>query len=128
MRNRKHSLCFVDDDPEELQRFQESFKSLFVVGVGQTLDDALADLRRQGPRKPDLFVLDMYFPEGSLNTKAEQEELRLAWSEYNSAHANFMSVLARLRQTSKGGYALAENVQKKCRSRNYVFFTRKATL
>jgi len=128
MRKRKHSVCFIDDDPAELQRFRDNLRFHFVVGVGQTLDAALADLQRTGREKPDLFVLDLYFPQGPLNTEEELSELHMAWDRYNGAQADFMSVLARLRQTSHGGQALAEEVWQKCRSRNYVFFTRKATL
>jgi DNA-binding NarL/FixJ family response regulator len=128
MRRRRHSLCFVDDDPAELRRFRENLKSEFVIGVGRTLDDALADLKKNGRERPDLFVLDLYFSEGPLNNEAELSELRAAWDRYKLAQADFMAVLAKLRQTSHGGLTLAEDVWQRYHSRNYVFFTRKATL
>lgn len=125
---RRHSLCFVDDDPAELRRFRENLEPEFVIGTGQTLDDALADLRKNGLERPDLFVLDLYFPDGPLNTEAELSELRAAWSRYGLAQADFLSVLAKLRQSSRGGMKLADDIRQRYRSRNYVFFTRKATL
>ena len=128
MRRRRHSLCFVDDDLAELRRFRENLKSEFVIGVGRTLDDALADLKRNGRERPDLFVLDLYFPDGPLNTEPELAELRTSWDRYKLAQADFMAVLAKLRQTSHGGLTLAEDLWQRYRSRNYVFFTRKATL
>ena len=128
MKKRRRSLCFVDDDPAELRRFCENLKSDFVIGAGRTLDEALADLRSSGRERPDLFVLDLYFPEGPLNTEAELVELRAAWDRYKLEQAAFLAVLAKCRQTSHGGVALAEDIWQRYRSRNYVFFTRKATL
>jgi DNA-binding NarL/FixJ family response regulator len=128
MRKRKPSVCFVDDDPAELQRFRNNLTSRFVIGIGRTLDDALADLRKAGRKKPDLFVLDLYFPQGPRNTPEELSELHEAWDQYNAAQAHLLSVLGKLRQSTRGGEALAEEVWQRCRSRNYVFFTRKATL
>jgi CheY-like chemotaxis protein len=128
MAKRKHSICFVDDSEHELARFRENLKHRFEIGVGRTLDDAVADLQKQGHEEPDLFVLNLYFPEGPRNTEAELSELSEAWAKYNRAHSEFLSVLARLRQTSAGGDALADQVLKAYGSRNYVFFTRKATL
>jgi hypothetical protein len=128
MRKRRRSLCFVDDDPAELRRFRENLSAEFVIGAGQTLDEALADLKRNGRERPELFVLDLYFPEGPLNSEAELSELRAAWGRYTLAQADFMAVLAKLRQTYQGGLALAEDVWQRFRSRNCVFFTRKATL
>jgi DNA-binding NarL/FixJ family response regulator len=128
MRRRRHSLCFVDDDPAELRRFRENLSAEFVIGAGRTLDDALADLKRNGRERPDLFVLDLYFPEGPLNSEEELSELRTAWHRCTLAQADFAAVLAKLSQTWQGGLALAEDVWQRYRSRNYVFFTRKATL
>ena len=128
MGKRKPSVCFVDDDPAELNRFRSNLGSRFTIGVGRTLDDALAGLRKAGPKKPDLFVLDLYFPQGPPNTPQELSELHEAWNKHNDAQAHLLSVLGKLRQTTDGGKALAEEVLQRCRSRNYVFFTRKATL
>ncbi len=119
----KHAVCFIDDDPEELRRFQECLGEYFVIGAGTTLDAALEDLRSQGRDHPDLFVLDMYFPEGGVNTEAERAELHAAWDEVVRAQAALQAVLAKLGQSSRGGEALAKQV-----GGPYVFFTRKATL
>ena len=125
---KRHSLCFVDDDPAELRRFRENLEPEFVIGTGQTLDDAVADLRKNGRERPDLFVLDLYFPDGPLNTEAELSELRTAWNRLGIAQAEFLSVLTKLRQSSRGGMKLADEIRQRYGSRNYVFFTRKATL
>ncbi len=128
MGKRKPSICFVDDSDHELRRFRENLKSRFEVGVGHTLDDALANLQKQGFAEPDLFVLDLYFPEGPPNTEQELTKLNEAWTQYRTAHRDFMSTLARLGQTSAGGEALADQIRKRYRPPKYVFLTRKGTL
>ncbi len=128
MGKRKPSVCFIDDSDYELRRFRENLQSRFEIGVGRTLDDALADLQKQGFKKPDIFVLDMYFPEGPQNTIQQLSELNAAWAKYRAAHADFMSTLARLGQTIAGGEALADQIRKRYGSPKYVFLSRKATL
>jgi CheY-like chemotaxis protein len=128
MQKQPRTLCFVDDSEDELRRFRENLEPTFTIGTGRTLDAALADLQRQGHRKPDLFVLDMYFPEGQLNTPEELDELRDAWRAYRRAQAEFISTLARLGQTAAGGEDLADQIRKRCDRPQYVFFTRKGTL
>jgi DNA-binding NtrC family response regulator len=128
MNKSKRALCFVDDDPAELQRFRHNLESDFIVGVGETLKDAIEDLSAKGPKKPDLFVLDMFFPQGPKNTEKERAELYQAWDRYVQAQADFQSVLGRLRQSSAGGQELARQVREEYPSRRYVFFTRKGTL
>ena len=128
MGKHKPSICFIDDSDHELRRFRENLESRFKIGTGRTLDDAVANLQKEGTEEPDLFVLDMYFPEGPLNTEQELAELNAAWTNYRRAHAEFMSTLGRLRQTSGGGEALAGQIRKKYDSPKYVFLTRKATL
>ena len=54
----KKSVCYVDDDSDELKRFRSTFQDRYILGIGTTLDDALNDL---GKNKPDLFLLDLYF-------------------------------------------------------------------
>ena len=124
----RYSVCFVDDDPAELRRFRENLQSEFVIGAGRTLDEAMADLRKSGRERPDLFVLDMYFPDGPFNTEEELSELRAAWDRFQLAQADFTAVRIKLRQTSRGGLRLAEELRLRHRSGGYVFFTRKATL
>jgi CheY-like chemotaxis protein len=128
MGKRKRSVCFVDDSDHELRRFRENLKSRFNIGTGRTIDDALENLREQGYGEPDLFVLDMYFPEGPPNTEDELTKLRGAWTKYRTAQAEFMSTLHLLGQTTSGGEALAAEVRKRYGAPRYVFFTRKGTL
>jgi len=36
-------------------------KDHYIVGAGPTLDKALAELEEQRVKKPDLFLLDLYY-------------------------------------------------------------------
>lgn len=128
MEKKRAPICFVDDSDEELHRFRENLKNRFAIGTGHTLDDALADLRKQGYDEPQLFVLDMYFPEGPRNTDQQLSELHEAWIKYRTAQREFMSTLARLGQTTAGGEALADQIRKRYYRPKYVFLTRKGTL
>jgi hypothetical protein len=49
---------------------RENLRAELMIGVGRMLDDALADLTRNGRERPDLFVPYLYFPEGPLNSEA----------------------------------------------------------
>lgn len=127
MIRKKHSICFVDDDPQELRRFHENLQNDFVIVVGTSISEAMDKLRDQGVRKPDLFLLDMYYPEGPKSTEDELRVLASARQEFLEAQAKFASVLAGLRQSSRGGFNLARDVRKQYRT-GFAFFTRKGTL
>jgi len=127
------SVCFVDDDPEEIRRFRENLNSVFTIGAGTSIPDALEDLQKNGLDKPDLFLLDMYFPSGPLSTQEELHELELARADFLTAQSKFLSVLVRVRQSSRGGFNLVEELKSKNQVMRwgqvpYAFFTRKATL
>jgi CheY-like chemotaxis protein len=118
----------VDDDPEEVRRFRRFLASRFVVGAGTSLPAALADLRAQGRERPDVFALDLYFPEGEPNTDDERAELARAWVRFLEAKAELTAVLERLRQSPEGGLALAGRIAADFPGVPVTFFTRKGTL
>jgi DNA-binding NarL/FixJ family response regulator len=126
MPTRRHAICFVDDDPEEVRRFRANLEQYFAIGAGSSLREAVADL--PGGRKPDLFVLDLYFPEGALNTQEQLERLHSARRQFLAAQARFNSVLAALGQRPQGGLGLARRVRDQYGRCACVFFTRKGTL
>ncbi|MCH7677089.1 response regulator [candidate division KSB1 bacterium] len=59
------AICFVDDQEDERNRAEKFLGERFTFGTGSTLDEALKDLESKGASKPDLFLMDMYFPEGA---------------------------------------------------------------
>jgi response regulator RpfG family c-di-GMP phosphodiesterase len=128
--SKKRSLCFVDDDPAELARFKRAVGSQFVVGAGTTLTMALEDLKAQGRRRVDLYVLDMYFPNEGMNTPEELSKLGKAWDAFCTAEDALKSVLAELGQNFAGGRALATQITSRSlfTRKPFVFFTRKGNL
>jgi hypothetical protein len=122
---RRLALCVVDDDPDELARFEKYMKKYFYVGTGSSVEDARTDLQRKHRRKPNLFVLDMYFPT-KVTSDADRAELDQSWEEFCAAEDKLKTVLGRLGQSSKGGRNLAEQV--KSLGKHFVFFTRKGNL
>ncbi|MGA2625171.1 MAG: hypothetical protein ABSF91_15045 [Bacteroidota bacterium] len=123
------SICFVDDDPEEIRRFRENLKARYCIGAGTSVSQALEDLKKNGGRRPKLFLFDLYYPTGPLNTKTELEELAHARQEFLKAETKFKEVLCKLRQSSDGGFRLARIIHKnRIRKIPFAFFTRKGTL
>jgi hypothetical protein len=80
--HRKHVICFIDDDPQELQRFRANLNDHFEVAIGTSVSGATEDLKKQGFDKPDLFLLDLYYPEGPTSSAKELEGLAAARHEF----------------------------------------------
>jgi len=123
---RKRALCFVDDEPEETRRFRACLEGDFIIGAGASPESALEDLRRQGRRQPDLWVLDMYHSEGGELRGEQLERLHAARLDYLYAERRFRALLVELGQSSKGGFQLARHLSPS--NTPFVFFTRKGTL
>jgi|GEM_PF-5331340 len=124
---RRIAVCFVDDDPEELTRFKTVFKDRFEIGVGHSPREARLDLQHQGKGAPDLFLLDMYIPDGPLPTQEQLESLHKAREKLLKANADFRAVLAKMGQSSEGGFKLARELRRASKI-GFAFFTRKAIL
>ena len=128
MNLRKHTVCFVDDDPEEIRRFRDNLDCEFVIAAGTSIDEALTELRKKGRKKPDLFILDLYFPEGGRNTEEEVSKIHSARVAFLKAQVKFLTVLAQCRQAPHGGLELARDLDNEFGSIAYIFFTRKGML
>ncbi len=125
----KKRICFVDDDPLEIVRFRSALKSDYDIGAGVTLDDALGDLKaRFGSRKPDLFLLDMYF--GPTMKEPTRSAIAKADVEVTEAEERIRKLLGRAGIVAKNGFDLAEKVKIQFRRSPVptAFFSRKAFL
>lgn len=135
---RKYSLCFVDDDEHELNKFKAAFESEFYVGIGTDLGKAEANLREVLPRrkfnfwrpKVHLYVLDMYYPTGTTNNSEQRANLAKALGDCCKANRHLKTVLAELHQTFDDGRDQATRVKRRgfVRKTPFVFFTRKGHL
>jgi hypothetical protein len=95
--------------------------------VGHSPRQALEDLRRQGRANPDLFLLDLYFPDGAPPSQAGLEKLHKAREKLLKANAEFRALLAKMGQTSEGGFKLARELRRTSKI-GFAFFTRKGIL
>jgi CheY-like chemotaxis protein len=127
MKPRKRVLCIVDDDPEEVRRFCEHMATRFVVGGGTSLDTALENLRSQGYPRPDLWVLDLYFPENGSSTPEQREQLADEREKALASQARFAALLAEFGQTIKGGFRHVDRLSPYGSRPPFVFFSRKAS-
>lgn len=119
-------ICFVDDDPNERERVIKYLGDKFVIGTGGSIEAAINNLKEITIRKPHLFLLDLYFPQGGRPpSDQELKELEIARQDYLMAELQFTNTLSRLRQTRDGGLELAEEVKR--RKGVFAFFSRKAT-
>ena len=125
---KKYAVCVVDDNPEEIRRFRENLGKFFIIGAGTSISEALSDLKKQGYKKPHLFILDLYFPEGPRNTEEELIELERARQSFLEAESEFLVELTRLKLSSHGGLELARDLKERWGDIPFIFFTRKGTL
>ena len=121
MKRRKHAICYIDDDPDEVRRFAENLRQYFIIGAGASLKEAMAELRAAGCRKPALFVLDLFFVEGAATTGEQHEKLYMARENFLKAQASYRSVLAGLEQSRQGGLELAQKVRQHFGPCGYIF-------
>jgi len=122
--NRKRAICFVDDDEEEIRRFRKYMGDRYIIGAGRTLNDALKELQGQGRRKPDLFLLDLYY--GPSTKEDMRARISDAYEKLSAEGMKLQVQLLQAGQSTKGGFQLAEEAQQKHKNVARVFFSRKA--
>ena len=124
----KNSVCFVDDDKNELNRFVNYLQKDFIIGIGTNPKEALASLNEKGINRPDLWVLDMYFPEERETSDNGKREINEEWHKFLDARDSFKNVLSKYGQSAHGGLKLANEIKVNFKNSNFVFFTRKGMI
>jgi CheY-like chemotaxis protein len=122
----KKSVCYVDDDEEEIKRFRDNLASRYILGTGTTLTAALDDLRAQGISKPDLILLDLYF--GPHPDPIKRREMLEADAELAQMESRVRKLLSSSGQTPEEGFNLADEAAKRCPRVPRAFFSRRAYL
>jgi len=120
------SVCFVDDDKDEIRHFRQFMGDRYIVGTGTTLDDALQDLKNRKVRKPDLFMLDLYY--GPDTPEEMRKDIAAADEKLSDAEAALRALLVKAGQSPNGGFTLAAEVQARYPRIPRVVFSRKAFL
>ena len=122
----KKTVCFVDDDNEEVRRFRKHMGDRYIVGAGVTLDDALKELKGKRVDRPDLFLFDLYY--GPDTSQKERAEIAAADDQLCVAEEKFRQLLAAAKQSPEGGFKLADEAQRQYSGVPRAFFSRKAFL
>ena len=134
-------ICFIDDDGEfEIPLFANVFGDYYDIIAETEYEAAQAEFAARGQWRPDLFVLDMYFPMGSPDDSAidtlrttrcryadDDAQIRAAYTNFLTAQSRLHQVLDAWRQTPRGGLALARRITDDYPDVPIVFYSRKAT-
>lgn len=135
-------ICFIDDDGEfEIPLFCDVFGEAFDIIAASNYAELKSLIDSREDWKPDLFVLDLYFPSGPSNREAiealraeplsvenDNAEIRTAYRNYLRAKTRLAGVLDAWKQNVDGGLILAEKVVADYPDVPIVFYSRKATL
>jgi CheY-like chemotaxis protein len=136
-----HRICFIDDDGDfEIPLFRDVFGSEYDIIAATGYDDARKQIDERPGWTPDLFVLDLYFPDGSPDTEAiatlknkplelpdDRAGIRTGYTNYLRAQLRLQDILAAHKQGPGGGLRLATMVARDFPETPIVFYSRKAT-
>ena len=124
----KPTVCFVDDDVNELKRFARAFGERFHVITGENAEECVEALRQQG-RRCGLWVLDLYFPKpGVVNTAERRQEMNERFADLAAHQREFNMYLASVGQGSDGGLETMKRARALTPNVPVMFLTRKGTL
>ena len=136
------NICFIDDDYTfEIQLFKDVFTSKAHIIAECSFEECLEIIGSNKNLRPDLFVLDLYYPKGKENKEDisqlkrsrpsfadDNGEHRQAYLNFLSANERLQSVLKAWKQTPEGGIEIAKKVCDDFPDTPIVFYSRKATL
>lgn len=128
MTRTKPVVCFIDDDQNELTRFARAIGDRYDVITGTSLPHCQRRLEERNLSKPDLWVLDLYFP-ARPDIANTPDELATMNSKYFRLHreiAEFRVFLEGIGQGISGGLALID--QCKVLGGPVIMLTRKGML
>lgn len=137
-----YRICFIDDDEKfEVPLFHRVFGETFDILAASDYANLTSQIDSRENWRPDLFVLDLYFPSGPVRQRAievlkkeplslenDNAEIRAAYRNYRKALKRLRDVLDAWSQNSDGGLRLAEKVAADYPKVPIVFYSRKATL
>lgn len=127
IKDKRTVLCFIDDDPREVDIFKKVFGDVFNVIAHSDLATASKNLETSGAQ-PNLFVLDLYFSSGRDSTTKEREQMIKLQQKIEDAQREFSEYLAKIGQGRNGGINLLHIIKKHYHTVPIMFYTRKGTL
>ncbi len=127
MKEKPTVICFIDDDPVEVQAFKDVFGEDFTVIADSTPDPVLAELKRRKLRA-NLFVLDLYFAEGRASSDKERDRMIALKAEVDRSQKALSDYLNAIGQSRDGGLRILRHIRENYPMTPVVFYTRKGTL
>jgi len=136
-----YRVCFIDDDRDfEISLFESTFGDAYDVVAEDSYDAARRKMSEREQWRPDLFVLDLYFPSGEPDRDAVGQllqsavafdsdggEMRTAYTNYLRAESRLKAVLGAWKQGPDGGLEIARRAARDYPRVPIVFYSRKAT-
>ncbi len=136
-----HRVCFIDDDKHfEIPLFENIFGDVYDVIAEDSYSAAINKMAERNGWRPDLFVLDLYFPSGEPDRDAvstlrqsavtfvsDGAEMRAAYTNYLRAESRLKAVLRAWKQGPAGGLEIARHAAQDFPLVPIVFYSRKAT-
>ena len=136
-----HRICFIDDDGDfEIPLFKDVFSGDYDIIAATDYENAKKQINESCGWTPDLFVLDLYFPDGAPDTEAiatlksnplqlpdDSAAIRSAYSNYLVARSRLQDILSAHKQGPEGGLKLASMIARDFPETPIVFYSRKAT-
>ena len=123
----KPTICFIDDDRDEIARFEKAIGARFDCVTGTGFDECKQKLKERGV-KSNLWVLDLYFPKsGVTNTQEQRAQMVCEYAKLEEQVQQFRAFLERIGQGPKGGLELLSKCQQASRA-PVVMLTRKGML
>jgi CheY-like chemotaxis protein len=120
----KKSICYVDDDAAEIERFRRNLGDRYLIGSATTIADAIKDLKEQGISKPDLILLDLYFGPDPKPTK--RAEMLAADRQLAEMERKVRALLVECGLSPEGGFTLARDAGRLFPRVPRIFFSRRA--
>jgi CheY-like chemotaxis protein len=133
-------ICFIDDREDEIQLFKDAFADKFEIVAQTSFEECAKEMAHKKWKKPDLFVLDLYFPKGKsdgavisalratpVEFVADDGVIEKAMQNYERANARLESILQAHRQSPDGGIDLARLARKQYPRVPTVFYSRNPT-
>ena len=127
MRQECKVVCFVDDDPAEVQAFADVFGDDFTVIADSDPQAVLGQLEERRLRA-NLFVLDLYFAKGKGSSEEERNRMVALKAEVDRAQRKLTDFLGSIGQSREGGLEIMRYIRENYPTTPVVFYTRKGTL
>lgn len=127
MKQEGRVVCFVDDDPAEVEAFADVFSDDFTVIADSDPQAVLAELAARRLRA-NLFVLDLYFAKGRASSEEERNRMAGLKAEVDRAQKKLTDFLDPIGQSREGGLEIMRYLRENYPATPVVFYTRKGTL